>query len=194
MYLRIIPVNVIYVSCITKWEYVGFEVLTAVVMKSTIFWDITPCSPLSVNSQKMVLFKMRIIIRRFYAKLLNSNTVTGQKLNSTLLVVSPPGAMEESTPWLNNCPRHPSRQTTTLLYAQHLNSRGTSKFAVSSPGTHNASPETQSASYYRATVRYRLLSIARGGHESLSYKSYTSVSQTVVHVLLTVPKQLSTVI
>jgi hypothetical protein len=28
---------------------VGFEVLTVVVMKSTIFWDITPCSPLSVN-------------------------------------------------------------------------------------------------------------------------------------------------
>jgi hypothetical protein len=27
----------------------GFEVLTAVVMKSTIFWDITPCSPLKVN-------------------------------------------------------------------------------------------------------------------------------------------------
>jgi hypothetical protein len=29
--------------------YVGFEVFTAVVMKSTIFWDITLCSPLSVN-------------------------------------------------------------------------------------------------------------------------------------------------
>jgi hypothetical protein len=29
---------------------VEFEVLTAVVMKSTaIFWDITPCSPLKVN-------------------------------------------------------------------------------------------------------------------------------------------------
>jgi hypothetical protein len=28
---------------------VGFEVLTAVVMKSTVFWDITPCSPLSGN-------------------------------------------------------------------------------------------------------------------------------------------------
>jgi hypothetical protein len=28
-------------------SYVGFEVLTAAVMKSTIFWDITPpCSPL----------------------------------------------------------------------------------------------------------------------------------------------------
>jgi hypothetical protein len=32
-----------------NWHYVGFEVLTAVIMKITIFWDITPCSPLSVN-------------------------------------------------------------------------------------------------------------------------------------------------
>jgi hypothetical protein len=30
-------------------NYVGYEVPTAVVMKSTIFWDITPCSPLKVN-------------------------------------------------------------------------------------------------------------------------------------------------
>jgi hypothetical protein len=29
-------------------DRVGFEVLKAVVMKSTIFWNITPCSPLSV--------------------------------------------------------------------------------------------------------------------------------------------------
>jgi hypothetical protein len=29
---------------------VGSEVLTAVVMKSSIFWNITPCSPLKVNS------------------------------------------------------------------------------------------------------------------------------------------------
>jgi hypothetical protein len=34
------------------WEgCVGFEVFTAVVMKSTIFWDTTPCSPLSVNGR-----------------------------------------------------------------------------------------------------------------------------------------------
>jgi hypothetical protein len=33
----------------TGLDLVGFEVLTAVVMKSTIFWDITPCSPLSVS-------------------------------------------------------------------------------------------------------------------------------------------------
>jgi hypothetical protein len=36
-----------------KYKFIGgiagFEVLAAVVMKSTIFWDITPCSPLSVN-------------------------------------------------------------------------------------------------------------------------------------------------
>jgi hypothetical protein len=30
-------------------SFVGFEVLTAVVMKIIIFWDITPCSPLSFN-------------------------------------------------------------------------------------------------------------------------------------------------
>jgi hypothetical protein len=28
---------------------VGFDVLTAMVMKSTIFWDIRPCSPLKVK-------------------------------------------------------------------------------------------------------------------------------------------------
>jgi hypothetical protein len=31
------------------YTYVGFEVFTAVVMKSTIFWDMTLCSPLSFN-------------------------------------------------------------------------------------------------------------------------------------------------
>jgi hypothetical protein len=29
-----------------SYNNVGFQVLTAVVMKSTIFWDITQCSPL----------------------------------------------------------------------------------------------------------------------------------------------------
>jgi hypothetical protein len=29
--------------------YVGSDVLTAVVINSTIFWDITPCSPFKVN-------------------------------------------------------------------------------------------------------------------------------------------------
>jgi hypothetical protein len=30
-------------------KVVGFEVFTAVVMKSAISWDIMPCSPLKVN-------------------------------------------------------------------------------------------------------------------------------------------------
>jgi hypothetical protein len=32
-------------------QYAGFEVLTAVVMKSTVFWDITPYSSLNVNQR-----------------------------------------------------------------------------------------------------------------------------------------------
>jgi hypothetical protein len=31
--------------------FVGFEVLTEVVMKSSIIWDITPCNPLEVNGR-----------------------------------------------------------------------------------------------------------------------------------------------
>jgi hypothetical protein len=34
---------------IHKIRYIWFKVLTAVVMKSTIFWDISPCSPLEVK-------------------------------------------------------------------------------------------------------------------------------------------------
>jgi hypothetical protein len=30
-------------------SYVGFEALTAVVMKSSVFWDITQCNPLKIN-------------------------------------------------------------------------------------------------------------------------------------------------
>jgi hypothetical protein len=33
----------------TKFISVGFEVFTVVVMKSIIFWDMMPCSPLSFN-------------------------------------------------------------------------------------------------------------------------------------------------
>jgi hypothetical protein len=43
-----------YLSCAFNKQnnvYVGSEVLTAVVMNSTVFWDITPCSPLKVNQR-----------------------------------------------------------------------------------------------------------------------------------------------
>jgi hypothetical protein len=32
-----------------EYRLVGFEVLTAVIMKNTSFWDTTPCSPLKVS-------------------------------------------------------------------------------------------------------------------------------------------------
>jgi hypothetical protein len=57
-YSAILFDNVDLTGCITSTvaccsytvhlHYVGAETLTAVVMKSSIFWDITPCSPLNV--------------------------------------------------------------------------------------------------------------------------------------------------
>jgi hypothetical protein len=37
---------VTYIRKVTTSVFIGFEVLTAVVMKSSIFWVITPCSKL----------------------------------------------------------------------------------------------------------------------------------------------------
>jgi hypothetical protein len=37
----------------------GFEVLIAVVMKSTIFWDITPCSPLKDLTDYTAIYPRR---------------------------------------------------------------------------------------------------------------------------------------
>jgi hypothetical protein len=33
----------------THDNYVGFKVLTAVVMKRSVFWDMTPCRPLKIT-------------------------------------------------------------------------------------------------------------------------------------------------
>jgi hypothetical protein len=53
---QMFPITILYIfllSCATCPAnlilLVRFEVLTAVVMKSTIFWDITPCDPLSTD-------------------------------------------------------------------------------------------------------------------------------------------------
>jgi hypothetical protein len=47
-YLIVILIRVIYRSQ-EFLDILGFDVLTPVVMRSSIFWDITPCSPLTVN-------------------------------------------------------------------------------------------------------------------------------------------------
>jgi hypothetical protein len=38
---------------------VGFEVLTAVVMKNYMLWNITPCSPLNIKTNYMALYPRR---------------------------------------------------------------------------------------------------------------------------------------
>jgi hypothetical protein len=43
---------------------VGFEVLTAVVMKSTIFWDMTLCSPLKINRRFGRTYRLHLQGRR----------------------------------------------------------------------------------------------------------------------------------
>jgi hypothetical protein len=42
----------------------GFEVLTAVALKNTIFWDIRPCSPLSVNRRFGGTYRLHLQGRR----------------------------------------------------------------------------------------------------------------------------------
>jgi hypothetical protein len=44
--------------------FVGFEVFTLVVMKSIIFWDITPCGPLSVNRRFGGTYRLHLQGRR----------------------------------------------------------------------------------------------------------------------------------
>jgi hypothetical protein len=45
-------------------DFVGFEVLTAVIMKSAIIWDITPCSPLKVNRRFVETYRLHLQGRR----------------------------------------------------------------------------------------------------------------------------------
>jgi hypothetical protein len=45
-------------------KYIPFKVFTAVVMKSTIFWDITPCSLLSVNRRFGGTYRLHLQGRR----------------------------------------------------------------------------------------------------------------------------------
>jgi hypothetical protein len=51
-------------SYTNMFEFVGFEVLKAVVIKSTIVWDITPCSPLKVNRSFGVTYRLHLQGRR----------------------------------------------------------------------------------------------------------------------------------
>jgi hypothetical protein len=49
---------------LTEFNFVGFKDLTVVVMKSTIFWDITPCSALKVIRRFGGSYRLRLQGRR----------------------------------------------------------------------------------------------------------------------------------
>jgi hypothetical protein len=55
----------------TSLSFVAFEVLRAVVVKSTIFWDITLCSPLSDN-RRLEGAACHLLLRWFLAELIFS--------------------------------------------------------------------------------------------------------------------------
>jgi hypothetical protein len=48
----------------TRVDDVGLEVFTAVVMKSIIFWDMTPCSPLSCTRRFGGTYRLHLQGRR----------------------------------------------------------------------------------------------------------------------------------
>jgi hypothetical protein len=50
--------------------FAGYEVFTAVVMKSIIFWDMTPCSPLSFNRRFGGTYHLHLLGRRIATCLL----------------------------------------------------------------------------------------------------------------------------
>jgi hypothetical protein len=53
-----------FIGHLNKDEIVGFEVPTAVVMKSSIYWDVTPCSPLKVNRRFGETYSLHLQGRR----------------------------------------------------------------------------------------------------------------------------------
>jgi hypothetical protein len=64
---------------------VGFEVLTAVVMKSSNFWDITPCSPLKVNRR----FGGTCLLHVQGQRIRQARSMKGIKQSSALLTLQP---------------------------------------------------------------------------------------------------------
>jgi hypothetical protein len=47
-------------------SWVGFEVFTAVVMKSVIFWDVTPCSLLSFNRRLGGTYRLHLLLATWF--------------------------------------------------------------------------------------------------------------------------------
>jgi hypothetical protein len=55
-------------KCLNPVRFVEYEVLTAVVVKSSIFWDLTSCSPLKVNRRFGGTFRLHLHGQRIRSK------------------------------------------------------------------------------------------------------------------------------
>jgi hypothetical protein len=49
-----------------EFSVVGFDVFTAVIMKSSVFWDITLCSPLKVNRRFGETYRLHLQSSAYY--------------------------------------------------------------------------------------------------------------------------------
>jgi hypothetical protein len=61
---------VLTISCEQSQSCVGSEVLIAMVTKSYIFWDITPCSPLKINQRFGGKYRLHLLWRWYLARLI----------------------------------------------------------------------------------------------------------------------------
>jgi hypothetical protein len=89
-----------------KCKYVAFEVFTAVVMKSIIFWDVTPCSTLSFARRFGGTYRLHLQGRR------NKSSKPASKQGARAPSVSFP---ESSTLCLFLCSAYRYGMTSTYL-------------------------------------------------------------------------------
>jgi hypothetical protein len=64
IFLKLNVVSFLLCANMIKFSLVKFEVVTAVVMESSTFWDITPCSPLKVNRRFREICRLHLQGRR----------------------------------------------------------------------------------------------------------------------------------
>jgi hypothetical protein len=65
-----------------NWIRVGFEVFTAVIMKTIIFWDVTPCSLLRCNRRFGGTYRLHLQGRRKFQQEPASKQVASRNLNT----------------------------------------------------------------------------------------------------------------
>jgi hypothetical protein len=91
----------IQVNCITVVYCVGFEVFTAVVLKSIFFCDMTPCSALSGTRRFGGTYRLHLQGRRIVQQ--SSEQASGKRYHSTHYTAS-----------------YPRRRYSSVVYCVHI--------------------------------------------------------------------------